>query len=637
MAEISSGEQSEKKNEKGSILDKALVAIAVAMVLYHLISTQYMLHGSYEHQDFHLGFALLMIFFNSARRSTTRLFKWLFLLAAALSLVSTGYIRIFMRHLEEAMGYPEFMDVAIGVLLLILVIEATRQAWGYVLPVVSGVFMLYFLFGHHIPGALYHRPFTFYYIITYLDIGFQGIFGTFLSISANYVFLFVVFGSLLGITRIEDFFYEVGKAVGQVMAGGPAHTAVVASSLVGMVSGSAVANVTITGAFTIPLMKKVGYKPEYAGAIEATASTGGQLMPPIMGASAFLMASFLGVPYVKIMLAAIIPAILYYLCVGLGVQLLAVKHNIRAPAEPLNKKLILKRFPLFVVPVAILVFLLLKRYTPMYAAFWAIVGTLLFSFSWSILIGEKPYNLHDLASCMAKGALSGANIGIALACVGLIAQTLITTALGNKIIGLVEILSGGYLIAILGFTMIMSIILGCGTPTAAAYSLVAILVIPVLVRQGVMELSAHFFAFYFAIISALTPPVALAAMAGAGMAKGNYFSTAVEAFKLAISGFVIPFLIIFNPVLILKPINPLWGMLSLISIPLGLAALTSVIYGQLLRSLSSLERCIMILACIGFLGFSFMKNYLMFAMGSIFFIMAVLSQRKARRVGESNV
>jgi len=621
--------QNKKLNQrnKSAILDKVIIIISIAMVIYHLISTQYSFQGSYEHQTSHLAFALLLIFLNAARNAEKKVKKWFFILVILLSLVSTAYIRIYIEHLEEAMGYPDLMDVFIGIILVILVIEATRQAWGLVLPIVTAIFILYFLFGHYIPGPLYHRPFNFYYVISYLDIGFQGIFGTFLAISANYVFLFVVFGSLLGITKIEEFLYEVGKAAGQVMAGGPGVTAVVASSMVGMVTGSAVGNVTITGAFTIPLMKKVGYKPEYAGAIEATASTGGQLVPPIMGASAFLMASFLGIPYVDIMLAAIIPAILYYYCVGLGVQLIAMKGNIRVKAEPLNKELIVKRFPLFVIPVAVLVILLFNRYTPMYAAFWAIVVTLIFSFVWSLIIGEKPYSLNDLMNCITKGAISGAYIGIALACVGIIAQTLITTALGNKIVGLVELLSGGDLLATLVFTMIMSIILGMGCPTAAAYAFVAILVIPILTRLGIMDLSAHFFAFYFAIISALTPPVAMAAMAAAGIAKGKYITTAIESFKLAISGFIIPYLIIFNPVLILRPNSLVWGLISLFSIILGLSALTMFVYGYFISKLSILERFIMLLSCIGFLGYSFIGNYLMFGLGIIAFIIVFISQK----------
>jgi TRAP transporter 4TM/12TM fusion protein len=625
-----------KHIDTSRLLDWVIKIICVAMVLYHMISTQYAIHGAYEHQDFHLGFALILIFLSALRSGKKRIVQVLFIGGALLSLLATGYIRIFMDHLEEVVGYPGTTDMVIGMMLVFLVIEATRLAWGIILPIVTLTFVLYFFLGHLIPGPLHHSPFAFTFVISYLDIGFQGIFGTFLSISANYVFLFVVFGSLMGIAKIEDFFFEVGKLAGKFLAGGPAQTAVVSSGLMGMVTGAAVANVTMTGAFTIPLMKKVGYKPETAGAIEASASTGGQIMPPIMGAAAFLMASFLDLPYVEIMIAAIIPALLYYLCVGLGVQLIALKRRIRRPPEAVDKILVLKRFPLFIFPLTVLVVLLLMRYTPMYAGFWAIVTTLIFSLVWNPLMGQKPYTLRELIHCLHTGALSGAKIGIALACVGLIAQTLITTNLGTKIVGLVESLSGGNLWATLILTMALSLFLGCGVPTTAAYSLVAIIVIPVLVRQGVTDISAHFFAFYFAIISALTPPVALASLAGAAIARANYFSTAVEGFKLALSGFVIPYLIIFNPVLILRPINAPWAILSLVAIPIGLASLTFTVYGYFFSKTSIWERALLILTCIGLFGYSATKNYFSFFLGIITFLLVYLLQRK-KRIPEENL
>ncbi len=624
-----------KQIDTSRLLDTAIKIICVAMVVYHMISTQYAIHGAYEHQDFHLGFALILVFLSSLRTAKKRMAQVLFISGVLLSLLATGYIRIFMDHLEEVVGYPETMDMLIGMLLVFLVIEATRLAWGIILPIVTSAFVLYFFLGHLIPGPLHHSPFAFTFVVSYLDIGFQGIFGTFLSISANYVFLFVVFGSLMGIAKIEDFFFEVGKLAGKFLAGGPAQTAVVSSGLMGMVTGAAVANVTMTGAFTIPLMKKVGYKPEMAGAIEASASAGGQIMPPIMGAAAFLMASFLDLPYVEIMIAAIIPALLYYLCVGLGVQLIALKSGIRRPPEAVDKILILKRLPLFIFPLTVLIILLLMRYTPMYAGFWAIVTTLIFSFVWNPLMGQKPYTFRELIQCLHTGALSGAKIGIALACVGLIAQTLITTNLGTKIVGLVESLSGGNLWATLILTMALSLFLGCGVPTTAAYTLVAIIVIPALVRQGVTDISAHFFAFYFAIISTLTPPVALASLAGAAIARASYFSTAIEGFKLAISGFVIPYLIVFNPVLILRPINTPWAILSMMAIPIGLASLTFTVYGYFLSRLSISERVLLILSCIGLFGYSLTKSYLLFFLGIMIFSLVFFFQKKRRRSEEN--
>jgi TRAP transporter 4TM/12TM fusion protein len=619
-------------NEKlNRVLGNILAFIGLAMVLYHMAATQYMFFGSYEHQNVHLGFALVLIFLRSVIRAQNPWRRLVGTSLVALALLCAFYIGFSIEHLEEVIGFPEPIDIAIGVILIFLVLEATRKAWGMVLPLIASIFILYFLWGHLIPGPLHHRAFAFGYIISFLDIGLSGIFGTFLSISANFVFLFVVFGSLLQITKLNDLFFELGKAAGRVLAGGPAQTAVISSGLVGMVTGAAVANVTITGSYTIPLMKRVGYRPEHAGAIEATASTGGQIMPPVMGASAFLMASFLGVPYSEVMLAAIIPAVLYYMCVALGVQLLALKHRLQAPKENVDWRLILRRLPVFLLPVGLLFIFLLLQYSPMYAAFLAIL--LLLGLA-SLFKGTR-FSIKELLKAVADGAVGGSLIGLALACVGLMAQTLITTGLGTKIVGTVEMLSGGTILWALILTMFMALVLGCGCPTTAAYSLVAIVVVPVLVRLGITDISAHFFAFYFAIISALTPPVALAALAGAGIAGGNYFRTGVEAFKLALSGFIIPYFIVYNPVLILRPINPVYGAISLVAIPLGLLCLTVLIYNYCFAELEFWEKIMLGIAVMGFFGYSFSKSYFLFTLGGIAFSLAILLQRKKAKLNRT--
>lgn len=278
-------------------------------------------------------------------------------------------------------------------------------------------------------------------------------------------------------------------------------------------------------------------------------------MPPVMGAAAFLMATFLGVSYAEVMLAGIIPAILYFWGVMLGVQFLAVRNGIYPPTELIDFKLLARRMPLFIIPLAVLIGMLLLQYSPAISAFWAII----LSISLAYIGKETRPKFMDLLKCMAGGAVVGAEIGISLAVVGLIAQTMITTGLGTKIAGLVEILSAGNLVIALLVTMVVSIVLGCGVPTSAAYTLVAIVVVPIIIKMGVEPMSAHFFAFYFAVISALTPPVALAALAGAGIAKANYFKTSLSAAKLAISGFIIPFLIVFNPALVFKPFRTGFG------------------------------------------------------------------------------
>ncbi len=609
------------------------------MFLYHMVSTQYLFMGSYEHQDIHLFFLLVLIFLDTMRK-VKKGWVWAILIVfIILSVISTVYVYANITHLDEVVGYPELMDMIIGAIIIILVIEATRQAWGMILPIVASLFVGYFFLGHLLPGALYHSPFRIDYVLSYLCIGLSGVYGLFLSASANYIFLFVVFGALLEVIKINDFFFEAGKVAGRLLQGGPAHTAVVSSSLVGMVTGAAIANVAITGSFTIPYMKKVGYHPNLAGAIEATASAGGQIMPPVMGAAAFVMAFFLGVPYAEVMLAGVLPAVFFYLAVALGVQFIAVSNNINPPKEIPDWKLIYRRLPLFVIPLAIIIVFLLLRYSPMIAAFWAIIIAIILSH----LSKETRPTLSALVKCIARGAHIGARIGVSLAVVGLISQTLISTELGSKIASLVEFLSGGHMIIALILTMLICILLGCGCPTTAAYSLVAIVVVPVLIRMGVIDRAAHFYAFYFAIISTLTPPVALAALAGSAIAEGSYFRTSIHAFKLAISGFIIPYLIIFNPILILHVESWSWAIGSLISIPIGLTTLTAAIYNCGIVKFSKIERVLSIGVTIMMFGYCISRRiealpieYPSITLGIILFLLLLGMQIKKRSRGLSD-
>lgn len=587
-----------------TVLDNLLIGIGGLMVLYHMVSSQYLVAGAYEHQAIHLAFIFMVIFINKMLKTESVSLRAFYGLLLVFGVFSMGYVMMNMRHLEEAIGYPDPIDLVVGVLIVLLVFEGTRVAWGMTLPVVAGIFIAYFFFGHLIPGQLGHRVFKFDYIISYLSIGLSGVFGTFLSISANQVFLFVVFGALLGIIKINDFFYELGKLSGKFLQGGPGHTAVISSSLVGMVSGAPVANVAITGAFTIPYMKRVGYSAEQAGAIEATASTGGQIMPPVLGAAAFLMASFMGVSYTDVMLASILPAIFYYLSVAAGVQFLAVRQNISVPKESIDYKVIWRRIGLFLFPVGLIFVLLLMRLSPMVAGFWAIAATIIMSY----LFKETRPSLNELLRNLSTGAVVGAQIGISLALVGIMAQSLITTGMGTKIAGLVHSISGGNLIIALILTMVVSLILGCGVPPAAAYSLVAIVVIPSLIQLGVKPMSAHFFSFYFAIISAITPPVALAALAASGISEGNYIKTGFLAFKLALSGFIIPYLIVFNPILILHVESIEWAIGSLISIPIALISLSAAVYGCGFVRFTKLEHMICIISSTSMFGYCIFRH-----------------------------
>ncbi|MBL4908106.1 MAG: TRAP transporter fused permease subunit [Sneathiella sp.] len=567
-------------------LDRLYLFAGVIMAGYHLASVYFFRLGSIEHQNVHLTLIFGLVFLGAANRSTT-LFTRLFQFSLVfVGLGLTLYVGVNLEHLEEAVGFPELDDMIIGVLLIALSLEGTRQAWGWTLPIVALIFITYFFFGHYLGGPLSHQEFDTDFILSYLSIGLSGVYGTFLGISANQIFLFVVFGSAMGILRINDFLYEIGKLAGKKLQGGPGQTAVISSSLIGMLTGATVANVAITGSFTIPYMKKAGYSPAMAGAIEATASTGGQLMPPVMGAAAFLMAFYVGVPYSDIMLAGILPAILFYVAIIIGVQFVSISSDIQAPKEKPDYSVILRGLPLFLIPVGIVTTALLMRYSPNIAALWGIVACIVLS---PFRPGGRP-EFSEIFGKLSEGAKVGAQIGISLCVVGMISQTLITTGLGAKIAGLVEMLSAGNMVIGLVLTMFVALILGCGVPPVAAYSLVAIVAVPTLIKLGVPIIAAHFFVFYYAIISAVTPPVALGALAAAGISGANYFATSFKAFKLSIAGFIIPFLIVYNPVLTLQFVSVYDSLTSLIAIFVALITLTAALYGALIGKLTVAEK-----------------------------------------------
>ncbi len=371
------------RDEKiAKFLDMTIIVVGCAMAFYQLLITQYRFQGALEDYNLHLGFALVLVFLHSLKNPKRRRAWPIVLLLLVCSIVVTTYIKVRYAHLEEAVGLPDFWDVVIGVMLIVVVIEGTRQAWGMILPLISCAFIAYFLFGQHIPWShLAHGGFDFDFIVSVLGIGFKGIFGDFLGVSANFIFLFLVFGGLMEVIGVPGLLLEIGKAAGRVLQGGAAHTAVIGSSIIGTVSGAAVANVSLTGSFTIPLMKKSGYHPNIAGAIEATASTGGQLMPPIMGAAAFIIAYNLGVSYLEVMVAAVIPALFYYFSVFIGVEIIARKNHIMPSRQEIDVKLIVHRLPVFLVPLTIIVALLILRFSPMYASFYAIIAAVVLSYA----------------------------------------------------------------------------------------------------------------------------------------------------------------------------------------------------------------------------------------------------------------
>ena len=528
------------EKQRFGFLDIIIALLAMGMVLYHLASTQYLIFVPVLHQNTHLTLALLVVFLTSL--NTNKRFWPIALILIALSIVATGYVYLFHEAVETRYGFPTAIDKVIGIMMLIVVIEAARKSFGPIFPTVAIVFIAYVFLGQYLPEPFYHLPFSVDKIISYLSIGLSGgIYGSALSASANMIFLFVFFGNLLQVTGATGFFMEMGKLAGRKLRGGPAHTAVISSGFVGSVAGSVLANIAITGSFTIPMMKKAGFTRNQAGAIETAASTGAQLMPPIMGSAAFLMAEITGISYAKIIIMAVIPALLYFFSVGVYAQLQAMKLRIAPITEEVNVGLLLRRAPLFVLPLIAIIYLLMKGYTPMLAAFWSIVLMVALSFiSKETRISSKTLGAW-IDGCV-KGTTTGCGIAVTCATVGSMVTCMTMTGAGIRIPAMVEVLSGGFLIPALMITMVASLILGCGLPTIASYVLVAIVAAPVLVKMGVGLAQAHFFALYFAVIHYITPPIGTGALVASGIAGGKYLGTAWESFKIDLGAFVLPFI-----------------------------------------------------------------------------------------------
>ena len=574
--------------------------IALLILAYHMVSTVVLFQGPLQHQIIHLGTVFFLLFgsiFLAYQKTAIRLGAVLLLVAGLSAVV---YMRWHYDYLIDVVGFPEKNDIAIGMILLAVVIIGTWIAWGAVFPTLAIILLVYYFWGHHLPGPLYHPPIDLDLGISNLCIGFTGVFGSLLAVMANFGMNLVMLGAFLELAGANKFFLEVGKAAGRKLAGGPGQTAVIGSSLVGMVSGGAIGNVLITGSFTIPMMKRVGYRPESAGAIEATASTGSQLMPPIMGIAAFMMAGFLSTDFAVIMKAGIIPSVLFYMAVAFGVQFIAKKEGIKAEQVAVDRGVIVAQGPLFIIPLGLLIIMLLNNFSAGISSF--VVNCLLLVMIYLRKL-TRP-SLNELLDSVSKGMVTGAKISLAVATVGVLSQIFVNTGLAQKLAYVVSMISFGIMPLVLFFTMILSLILGLGLPAAAAYALVAILIAPGLVQMGIEPIRVHFFAFYFAIISAVTPPVALGALAASSIAGSSFMKTGFEAFKLSIPNFIMPFLIIYNPVFLLLPDTRfVIGLISVVAAAAAMVLLTAVVYNFLKSTLYVRERILLFLSSVFLFGF----------------------------------
>lgn len=574
-----------------------VAAIAIIWSLFQLYTAGFGVLEAVQQRSIHVGFALVLIFLLFPFRSQAGVSKpvarpsIMDIVLAVLAFVVVAYLVLNFREIARTMGSPSQTSLIMGSICILLVLEAARRVVGPVLPGIALVFLLYAYFGGEIPGFFGHRGYSFQRIVSHMYLTTEGIFGVAAGVSATFVFLFILFGAFLGKTGTGRLFIDLALALMGHQPGGPAKVAVVASGLMGTINGSSVANVAGTGTFTIPLMKSIGYKPHFAGAVEAAASTGGQLMPPVMGAGAFLMAEITGIPYSQIIIAAIVPAFLYYLGVFVSVHLEAKRTGlVGLPKDRLpNAARILRQRGHLVIPIIVLLYVLMNGYTPTFAALTGIISSVVVS----MFSKETRLSLRDILDTLHDGARQALSVAIACAVVGFVIGVTTLTGFGLKLATGVVALAGGNVILTCVFTMFASLILGMGLPTTANYLVTSTIAAPALLQLGVATLSAHMFVYYFGIIADLTPPVALAAMTGAGIAQANPTRTGLTSFRIAAAGYLVPYVFVLAPALLILNSDPLDVLHVGITATTGVLALAAALTGYFSTHLNLPQRALL--------------------------------------------
>ncbi len=577
--------ESDMREYKG-FMAKVISAIAITFSIFQLYTAIYGVLDAQLQRSIHLGFGLALIYllYPTCKSWARDKLHPLDLVLAILGAAAPAYILLSYHELVLRAGAINSTDMAVGVLGVLLVIEATRRVVGIPMVLVALVFLVYAFVGPYAPGVLAHRGLSLKELIGHLYFTTEGIFGIPLGVSSTFIFLFILFGAYLEATGLGKFFIDIANAIAGWASGGPAKVAVLSSGLMGTVSGSSVANVAGTGSFTIPMMKKLGYHKDFAGAVEAAASTGGQLMPPVMGAAAFLMAEFVGVPFLEVVKAATIPACLYFAGVWIGVHLEAKRNNLKGiPRDQLPKAWVLfKERGHLAIPLVVIIYLLVSGYTPMKAALWAIFLSIVAS----MLRKSTRMKPIEIVRGLEKGAKGVLGVLVACASAGIIIGVVTKTGVGLKLASALLDLSGGMLLPTMFFTMVTALILGMGVPTTANYVITSTIAAPALVQMGIPILAAHMFVFYFGIIADVTPPVALAAYAGSAISGGNALKTGVNASKLAIAAFLIPYIFVASPVLLMIDATPgalLWATVTAL---VGMIGLSGAMIGYLLAPIN---------------------------------------------------
>lgn len=550
--EIVIQETKNKDKSLGKMLLKAAYLIAIVMSIYQMWANSFSLLPTLKINMLHLFFLLVLTFIcYPAKKGAENKVTFLDILLILTGAFVTLYLFFNFDSLLARGMIPNNLDYLISMLAIVLVLEGARRTTGNTLPIMAIVFILYAVTGPYFPGMFKHSGFTFKRLITRMYLGEEGVLGMVITISSTYVFLFLLFGEFIKRSGLGDFFCEISKAIAGGTRGGPAKMAVIMSALMGTISGASVANAATTGAFTIGLMKKTGYSPAFAGAVEASASTGGMIMPPVMGAAAFMISAFLGIPYGLVLRAAIIPAILYYLSIFIVVDTEAIRLNLGGLPKnklPSAKKVFIESGYL-IIPIVLIAILLIIGRTPIFAAFAGMISTV-------VVAGfkkETRMNLTDIRDCLKDAPFRALPLGMACAVIGIVVGVTNMTALGTNLAYQIVSLSHGIVELGLIFMLIASVIISMGLPATAVYIIVSVIAAPAVIQLGITPLSAHFFVFWFGCMSGIIPPVALCSFTAAGIADADPTKTALTALRITLPSFIIPFLFCFRGEIMMQP------------------------------------------------------------------------------------
>lgn len=570
--------------------------VAVGMAAYQIYVVAFGAPPAYLFRVVHLVFAIVAVYL-IGKKGASKVSSAVGLVLAALSAAALTYLIVQYPVISTRYPYVSplsALDMAMGVVVILLTLEATRRFIGETLPVLVVLFLVFAFVGHLLPGMLNHPKVSLMQLIDQQVFTSEGIFGVPLDASAAYIAIFIIFGSFLEASGAGRFYIDLATRVAGKGVGGPGKVAVFSSALLGTITGSPVSNVVTTGTFTIPLMKKSGFDPTVAAAVEASASTGSMIMPPVMGAAAFILAAYIGVPYSTVALASILPAALYYLGIYVMVDLQARKGDLGGIniSEMAPWKELLKSSYLF-LPVLMLIVALMQGMTIGRAALFAIVGVILLSW----VRPESRLGPRRIYEALRAGGEQAAGIAVTTACAGLVVGVVTLTGFGVKVATLLTTVADGNLALALVMAMVASLILGMGLPPTAVYVVEAAVVVPGLVRMGLAPLHAHLFVFYFSQFSAITPPVALAAFAAAGVAGTNFVKTGFMAMKIGFAAYLVPFLFIYRPALLLG--SSAWETIwHTVVAAVAVAALAAGFQGWGLVRLSWLARLLMFFSAI---------------------------------------